>query len=87
MTEKIDFELCPYGDSGNCNAAAALRSVGDSDWTGGVQRSKLRCIPNWGRNRAVKTNRLVSHLSDASMRGANRLMSTKFVYMILQPYT
>jgi len=24
-----------------------------------VQRSKLGGIPNWGRNRAVKTNRLV----------------------------
>jgi len=55
LTEETDFEVRPYGDSGNGTAAAA-HSVGYSDWTGGVQRSKLGGIPNWGRNRAVKTN-------------------------------
>jgi len=59
LTEEIDFEVCPYGESGNGTAAAARRSVGYSDWTGGVQRLKLRGIRNWGRNRAIKTNRLV----------------------------
>jgi len=31
LTEVIDFEVCPYGDSGNGTAAAARRSAGYSD--------------------------------------------------------
>ena len=31
LTEEIDFEVCPYGDSGNGTAAAARRSAGYSD--------------------------------------------------------
>jgi len=31
LTEQIDFEVCPYGDSGNGTAAAARRSAGYSD--------------------------------------------------------
>jgi len=27
LTEEIDFEVCPYGDSGNGTAAAARRSI------------------------------------------------------------
>ena len=33
LTEEIDFEVCPYGDSGNGTAAAARRLAGYSDWT------------------------------------------------------
>jgi len=73
LTEEKYFEVRPYGDSGNGTAAAAARrltgyyyctgaaaacsdrSVGHSELgafgTGGVR--------NWGRNRDVKTNRLV----------------------------
>ena len=50
LTEEIHFEVCPYGDSGNCTAAAARRLLGYSDWTGGVWRSKLGGIPNWGHS-------------------------------------
>ena len=71
LKEEIRFEVCPYGDSGNGIAAAARRSLvvepaarrravietrGHSELrafgTGGVR--------NWGRNRAVKTHRLVA---------------------------
>jgi len=31
LTEEIDFEVCPYGDSGNGTAAAARRLTGYSD--------------------------------------------------------
>jgi len=31
LTEEIDFEVCPYGDTGNGTAAAAQRSSGYSD--------------------------------------------------------
>ena len=31
LMEEIDFEVCPYGDSGNVTAAAARRSAGYSD--------------------------------------------------------
>jgi len=31
LMEEIDFEVCPYGDSGNGTAAAARRSTGYSD--------------------------------------------------------
>ena len=31
LTEEIDFEVCPYGDSGDGTAAAARRSAGYSD--------------------------------------------------------
>jgi len=31
LTEEIDFEVCPYGDSGNGTAAAAQCSEGYSD--------------------------------------------------------
>ena len=31
LTEEIDFEVFPYGDSGNGTAAAARRSTGYSD--------------------------------------------------------
>jgi len=31
LTEEIDFEVCPYGDSANGTAAAARRSAGYSD--------------------------------------------------------
>jgi len=31
LTEEIDFEVCPYGDSINGTAAAARRSAGYSD--------------------------------------------------------
>jgi len=31
LTEEIDFEVCPNGDSGNGTAAAAQRSAGYSD--------------------------------------------------------
>ena len=34
--EEIDFEVCPYGDSGNGTAAEARRSAWYSDWTGGA---------------------------------------------------
>ena len=67
LTEEIDFEVCPYGDSGYGTAAAARRSAGYSDWTGGATACSDRSsrafrtggVRNWGRNRAVKTNRLV----------------------------
>ena len=67
LTEEIDFEVCPYGDSGNGTAAAGRCSTGYSDWTGGAAPCSDRSsgalrtggIWNWGRNRAVKTNRLV----------------------------
>jgi len=71
--EEIDFEVCPYGDSGNGTAAAARCSAGYSEWTGSVQRSKLGGIPNWGHNRAIKTNRLVClsvcHTSESCKNG------------------
>jgi len=31
LTEEIEFEVCPYGDSGNGTAAAVRRSAGYSD--------------------------------------------------------
>jgi len=31
LTEEIDFEVCPYGDSGNGTAAAARRLVAYCD--------------------------------------------------------
>jgi len=31
LTEEIDFEVCPYGDSSNDTAAAARHSTGYSD--------------------------------------------------------
>jgi len=31
LTEEIDFEVCPYGDSGSGSAAAGRRSTGYSD--------------------------------------------------------
>jgi len=31
LMEEIDFEVCPYGDSGNGTAATARRSAGYSD--------------------------------------------------------
>jgi len=71
-TKEIDFEVCPYGDSGNGTAAAARHSAGYSDWTGGEAACSDRIsghselgafgtggVRNWGRNRAVKTNRLI----------------------------
>ena len=48
--EETDFEVCSNGDSGNGTAAAARRSTGYYDGTGGVQRSKLGGIRNWGRS-------------------------------------
>jgi len=36
LTEEIDFQVCPYGNSGNGTAATARRSVGYSDRTGGA---------------------------------------------------
>jgi len=39
LTEEPDFEVCPYGDSGNGTAAAARQSAGYSDWTGGMASS------------------------------------------------
>jgi len=63
LTEEIDFEVCPYGDSGNGTAAAGRHSAGYSDLIEPAARrharSKLRGIRNWGRNWAVKTNWLV----------------------------
>jgi len=43
LTDDIDFEVCPYGDSSNGTAAAARRSVGYlmNRRRGGMQRSKL----------------------------------------------
>jgi len=38
---------------------SAWRDILINRWHGIVQRLKLGGIPNWGRNRAVKTNRLV----------------------------
>jgi len=35
VTEEIDFEVFPYGDYANGTAAAARRSAGYCDWTGG----------------------------------------------------
>ena len=68
LTEEIDFEVCPYGNSGNGTAAAARRSAGYSYWTGGAAACNDRSsgafrtggVQNWGRNRAVKTNWLVN---------------------------
>jgi len=60
--KEIGFEVCPYGDSGNGTATAAWHSAGYSDWTGGMQWSKLGGIRNWGCNGAVKTNRLVGFI-------------------------
>jgi len=60
LTEEIDFEVCPYGDSGNGTAAAARRSAACSDRSSGAFRTGG--VRNWGRNRAVKTNRLVALL-------------------------
>jgi len=37
LTEEIDFEIFPYGDSGNGTAAAARYSAGLNRWCGGVQ--------------------------------------------------
>jgi len=67
LTEEIDFEFFPNGDSGNSTAAAARSSAGYSDLTGGAAACSDRSsgafrtggIRNWERNRAVKTNRLV----------------------------
>ena len=42
LTEEMDFEVFPYGDSGNGTAAAARRSAGYSDWTGGVAACRDR---------------------------------------------
>ena len=62
LMEEIDFEVCPYGNSGNGTAAAAWCSAGYSDWTGGAAACSYRSLgrSNWGRNRAIKTNRLVT---------------------------
>jgi len=57
LTKEIDFEVCPYGESGNGTAAAARRSAGYSDWTGGAAACSDRSsgafrtadIRNWGR--------------------------------------
>ena len=67
LTEEIDFEVCPYGNSNSGTAAAACRSAGYSDWTGSMAACSDRSsgafgtggVRNWGRNLAVKTNRLV----------------------------
>jgi len=67
LTEEIDLEVCPYGDSGNGTATAARRSTGYSDRIGGAAACSDRSsgafgtggVRNWGRNRDVKTNRLV----------------------------
>ena len=68
LTEEIGFEVCPMA----IPAMALLQQhdarrdilIEPAAWQGGVQRSKLGGIPNWGVrnwgcNRAVKTNRLV----------------------------
>jgi len=70
--EEIDFEVWPYDDSGNGIAAAARRSPGYCNWTGGAASCCDRArghselwafgtggVRNSGRNRAVKTHRLV----------------------------
>ena len=71
LTEEIDFEVCPYGDSGNGTAAAA-RPRWDILIEPAARRhaaiearrhSELGACDNWGRNRAVKTYRLVAMLS------------------------
>jgi len=61
LTEEKDFEVFPYGTSGNGTAAAARRSAGYSDWTGGTAACSNRSSGHseLGRNRTVKTNRLV----------------------------
>jgi len=69
--EEIHFEVFPYGDSGNGIAAAARHSPGYCNWTGGAAACSDRSsgvfrtagIRNWGRNRAVKTHRLVCLLT------------------------
>jgi len=51
--EEIDFEVSPYGTSRMGTAAAARRSAALLSLNrrhGGVQRSKLGGIPNWGRS-------------------------------------
>jgi len=66
--EEIHFEVCPYGDSDSGIAAAGRRWPGYCNWTGGAASCCVRSsgafwtagIWNWGRNRAVKTHRLVS---------------------------
>jgi len=67
LMEEIDFEVFRYGDSGNGTPAAARRiepvaqrhtaieARGHSE-QGAFETGVVR---NWGRNRAVKTNRLV----------------------------
>jgi len=58
LTEEIDFEVCPYGNSDNGTAAAARRSAGYSDLTGGAATCSDRSsrafrtggIRNWGRS-------------------------------------
>ena len=67
LTEVIYFERCPYGDSGSGTAGAARCLPAYSNWTGRAaaccDRSsgafRTGSIRNWGRNRAVKTHRLV----------------------------
>ena len=65
LTEEIDCEVCPYGDSGNGIAAAVRRSTGYYDSTGGAAACSDRSFGAFGtgRNRAVKTNRLVKNTS------------------------
>ena len=67
LTEERDFEVFLYGDSGNGVAAAARRSPGYCNLTGGAasccDRSSAAFptggMRNWGRNPAIKTHRLV----------------------------
>jgi len=52
LTEEIDFEVCPYGDSGNGTAAAARRSADILIEPAAQRRAAIeaRGIPNWGRS-------------------------------------